>query len=199
MKIPEKPHLNSYEAALTDEQRGAFRALLLSGITLAQARQKAPPWPGGPEQGQQPSIASLGRIRLRLRIEERVTRIEEAAVARRVTRELLRRLVKKTDQETVLDEAMTLRMQNITEGNKVNKEQIENASPSFSSLTSVKKEGIVYFLAREFGGVQPGKNGHGAHDSPRVQDRLSMKQPRTGPVSDEFSRAFALPTGKALD
>ncbi len=81
---------------------------LLSGITLAEAQQKAPPWPGGPEQGKQPSIASLGRIRLRLRIEERVTRIEEAAVARRVTRELLRRLVKKTDQETVLDEAMTL-------------------------------------------------------------------------------------------
>ncbi len=60
MKIPEKPHLNSYEAALTDEQRAAFRALLLSGITLAYARQKAPPWPGGPEQGKQPSIASLG-------------------------------------------------------------------------------------------------------------------------------------------
>ncbi len=35
MKIPEKPHLNSYEAALTDEQWAAFRAILLSGITLA--------------------------------------------------------------------------------------------------------------------------------------------------------------------
>ncbi len=139
MKIPEKPHLNSYEAALTDEQRAAFRALLLSGITLAEAQQKAPPWPGGPEQGKQPSIASLGRIRLRLRIEERVTRIEEAAVARRATRELLRRIVKKTDQEAVLDEAMALRMQNFTEGNEGNKEQIDYAHPLFPSLTSVKK------------------------------------------------------------
>ena len=43
MKIPEKPHLNSYEAALTDEQRAAFRALLLSYrvsvITLSDAFQ----------------------------------------------------------------------------------------------------------------------------------------------------------------
>ncbi len=68
MKIPEKPHLNSYEAALTDEQRAAFRAVLLSGITLAEAQQKAPPWPGGPEQGQQTLIASLGRIRFPLQI-----------------------------------------------------------------------------------------------------------------------------------
>ncbi len=44
-----------------------------------------------------------------------------------------------------------------TEGNEGNKGQTENASPSFSSLTSVKKEGIVYFLAREIGEYNPAR------------------------------------------
>ncbi len=98
MKIPEKPHLNSYEAALTDEQRAAFRAVLLSGITLAEAQQKAPPWPGGTEQGKPPSLTSLFRARCRLRIQEKVARIEDARIATRATRTLLRRLVQRNGQ-----------------------------------------------------------------------------------------------------
>jgi hypothetical protein len=41
MKIKETPRAGSYEAALTEEQRISLYALLLSGITLAEAREKA--------------------------------------------------------------------------------------------------------------------------------------------------------------
>ena len=108
MKIKEAPHAASYEAALTEEQRISFHALLLSGITLAEAREKAPPWPEGPDKDKKPSIACLGKIRVRLGIEERISRIEEARATMRATQKLLKSLVNKTDQEQVLDQAMTL-------------------------------------------------------------------------------------------
>jgi hypothetical protein len=47
------------------------------------------------------------KIRVRLRLEERIARLEGVAVTRRATRNLLRRLVRGTDQEQILDEAMT--------------------------------------------------------------------------------------------
>jgi len=85
-----------------------FRAILMSHITLAQAQQKALAWATGPEIGKKPSIACLGKIRVRLRLVERIARLEGVAVTRRATRNLLRRLVKGTDQELILDEAMAL-------------------------------------------------------------------------------------------
>jgi hypothetical protein len=108
MKNTSDPQAGSYEAALTEEQRIEFHALLLSGITLAEARDKVLPWPQGPDKDKKPSIACLGKIRLRLGIEERISRIEEARATMRATRTLLRSLVNKTDQEQVLDQAMTL-------------------------------------------------------------------------------------------
>lgn len=108
MKSKPDRHAASYEAALTESQRIALHSLLLSGITLAEAREKAPPWPDGPDQGKKPCIACLGKIRLRLGIEERVARIEESKATLRATRQLLRSLVNQTDQEQILDEAMTL-------------------------------------------------------------------------------------------
>ena len=111
MKINEAPREGSYAAALTGEQRISLYALLRSGITLAEAREKAPHWPAGPnrpEKDNRPSIACLGRIRWRLGVEEKVGRIEQAAATRRATRRLLRKLVAGTDQEQVLDEVMTL-------------------------------------------------------------------------------------------
>ena len=111
MRINEAPREDSYAAALTEEQRISLYALLRSGITLAEARGKAPPWPDGPdrpEKDNRPSMACLGRIRWRLRVEEKIVRIEDAAATRRATRRLLKKLVTGTDQEQVLDEVMTL-------------------------------------------------------------------------------------------
>ena len=108
MSVKTEPHGSSYEAALTEEQRIEFHALLLSGITLARAQAQALPWPDGPEKDKKPSISSLGKIRARLRIEERWSRIEEAKALMRATQTLLKGMVNKTDQEQVLDQAMTL-------------------------------------------------------------------------------------------
>ncbi|MGP8200003.1 MAG: hypothetical protein ACLQU4_10935 [Limisphaerales bacterium] len=108
MRIRSDPHAASYEAALTEEQRIAFHSLLLSGITLADAREKVPPWPVGPDKDKKPSIACLGKIRVRLRTEVRISRIEEAKATMRATRNIIKSLVNKTDQEMVLDDAMTL-------------------------------------------------------------------------------------------
>ena len=72
MKFKETPKEGSYEAALTEEQRISFHALLLSGVTLAEAREKAVSWPLGPEQGKKPSIACMGRVRLE-RVQARIT------------------------------------------------------------------------------------------------------------------------------
>lgn len=85
-----------------------FRLLLLSDITLAEVQQKALAWATGPDIGKKPSIASLGRSRVRVRLEEQIARIEGIAVTRRATRNLLRRAVKGMDQEQILDEAMAL-------------------------------------------------------------------------------------------
>jgi hypothetical protein len=108
MKIKDAPQQGSYEAALTEEQRTSLHALLLSGITLAEARNKVEAWPIGPEKDMKPSTTSLWRIRVRLRIQERISRIEEARVTMRATQRLLKSLVNKTDQEQVLDQAMAL-------------------------------------------------------------------------------------------
>jgi hypothetical protein len=108
MNLRTQPQGGSYESTLSEEQRAEFRSMLLSDITLAQAQQKALAWATGPDIGKKPSIACLGKIRVRLRLEERIARLEGVAVTRRATRNLLRRLVKGTDQEQMLDEAMTL-------------------------------------------------------------------------------------------
>ena len=108
MNLRTQPQGGSYESTLNEEQRAEFRAMLLSDITLAQTQQKALAWATGPDIGKKPSIACLGKIRVRLRLEERIARIEGVAVTRRATRNLLRRVVKGTDQEQILDEAMTL-------------------------------------------------------------------------------------------
>jgi hypothetical protein len=108
MKIKEAPQEGSYEAALTEEQRISLHALLLSGITLAQAQKEALPWPEGPDKDHKPSPACLWRIKARLRNEQRFLRLETAAATLRATQKLLKRLVKTTDQEQVLDQAMTL-------------------------------------------------------------------------------------------
>ena len=108
MKRKRSNHANSYEAALTEDQQIALHALLLSGITLTEAREKAPPWPDGPDKGKKPCIACLGKIRLRLGIEERISRIEETKATMRATRSLLKSLANQTDQEELLDQAMIL-------------------------------------------------------------------------------------------
>jgi|GEM_PF-3226177 len=108
MKIKEAPQAGSYEAALTEAQRISLHALLLSGITLSEAQEKVPPWPDGPEKDKKPSTTSLWRIQVRLRVKERVQKIEMAMVTFRATQTLLQKLVNKTDQEKVLDQAMTL-------------------------------------------------------------------------------------------
>jgi hypothetical protein len=108
MNLRTQPQGGSYESTLNEEQRAEFRALLLSDITLAKAQQKTLAWATGPDIGKKPYIACLGKIRVRLRLEERIARLEGVAVTRRATRNLLRRLVKGTDQEQILDEAMTL-------------------------------------------------------------------------------------------
>ncbi len=108
MKINETPREGSYAAALTEEQRISLYALLLSGISVAEARLKAPPWPNGTEKDKQPSKPCLWRIRKRLLIEERLRKIEIATATFRATQKLLSSLVNKTDQEKVLDQAMTL-------------------------------------------------------------------------------------------
>ena len=108
MRIKEEPQAGSYEAALTEEQRISLHLLLLSGITLAGAREKVPPWPDGPEKVKKPSTTSLWRIQVRLRVKEKVQKIEMAMVTFRATKTLLQKLVNKTDQEQVLDQAMTL-------------------------------------------------------------------------------------------
>lgn len=108
MNIRTQPQGGSYESTLTDEQRTEFRALLLSDITLADAQQKVLAWPTGRDIGKKPTIGCLGKIRVRLKLEEKIARIEGVAVTRRVTRKLLRRAVKGTDQEEILDYAMAL-------------------------------------------------------------------------------------------
>ena len=108
MRIKEAPQAGSYEAALTEEQRISLHALLLSGITLAEVREKVPPWPDDPEKVKKPSPACLWRIQARLRVKERVRKIETAMFTFRATQKLLDSLVNKADQEQVLDQAMTL-------------------------------------------------------------------------------------------
>ena len=93
MKINETPREGSYAAALTEEQRISLYALLLSGISVAEARLKAPPWPNGTEKDKQPSKPCLWRIRKRLLIEERLRKIEIATATFRATQKLLSSLV----------------------------------------------------------------------------------------------------------
>jgi hypothetical protein len=103
-----QPQGGSYESTLSEEQQEKFHTMLLSDITLAETQQKAPAWATGPDIGKKPFIASLGKIRMRIRLEERIARLEGVAATRRATRTLLKRLVQGTDQEEMLDEAMTL-------------------------------------------------------------------------------------------
>ena len=113
MNINEAPREGSYAAMLTEDERISLYALLLSGITLAEAREKVPPWADGPEKGRKPSEPCLWRIRRRLRIEQRVRKIEIATATFRATQSLLQNLVNKTDQEKVLDQAVTLIAQQV--------------------------------------------------------------------------------------
>jgi hypothetical protein len=113
MKINETPREGSYVAALTEEQRISLYALLLSGISVAEARKQAPPWPDGKEKDKKPSEPCLWRIRRRLRMEERVRKIEIATATFRATQDLLQNLVNKTDHEKVLDQAVTLIAQQV--------------------------------------------------------------------------------------
>ena len=116
MKIDLEPARDSYEAALTAEQRVCFRSVLMSEMTLTEVQHQAAPWPHGPQQGKPPSLTSLFRARCRLRIQEKVARIEDARIATRATRTLLRRLVKGTDKSKVLDEAVALLGQKLIDG-----------------------------------------------------------------------------------
>jgi len=108
MSNTSQPQEGSYEAALTEEQREALHVLLLSGVTLEQAREQALPWPRGPEKDRKPSIACLWRIKSRLRNAEKLLKIETARATVRATRELMKGLVNRTDQEETLDTAMAL-------------------------------------------------------------------------------------------
>jgi len=107
---------DSYEASLTEEQRIAFRTLLLSGVTLAEAHEKTLPWPSGPAQGKKPSLSSLGRARLRLRIQERVARIEEARIAARTARDSTHHLAKSLREKDMMDAAVALLGQKLIDG-----------------------------------------------------------------------------------
>jgi hypothetical protein len=108
MKNKTEPQAGSYEAALTEEQRNSLHALLLSGITLAEAQTNAPPWPQGPDKDKKPSQPCLWRIQARLRTNSRMQKIESVMATFRATQRILKGLVNKTDQELVLDQAMML-------------------------------------------------------------------------------------------
>ncbi len=107
---------DSYEASLTEEQRISFRALLLSGVTLAEAHEKILPWQSGPDQGKKPSLSSLGRTRVRLRIREKAQLIEEARLTTRATRTLVRRLGKGSNEKELMDSAVALLGEKLIDG-----------------------------------------------------------------------------------
>src|ERR1022692_3922923 len=107
MKNRTIPQAGSYEAVLTEEERVSLHALLRSGVTLAEAQGTVPPWPSGPDKDKKPSQTCLWRIQTRLRTNSRVQKIESVMAMFRTTRKLMKNLVNKTDQELVLDQAMT--------------------------------------------------------------------------------------------
>lgn len=75
-----KPRPDSYEAALSDEQREELHALLLSqDLSLAAVRLLAPAWVGGSRDGLKPSIATLSEIGARLRREQMLLNVEAKA------------------------------------------------------------------------------------------------------------------------
>jgi hypothetical protein len=75
-----KPRSDSYEAALTEEQREELHALLLSPeLSLSAVRKLAPVWPCGPRDGAKPSIGNLSQIAARLRREQMLLNVEAKA------------------------------------------------------------------------------------------------------------------------
>jgi hypothetical protein len=91
--------IGCYEAALTQNQRHSLYTLLLS---IAQVRQKAPPWPRGLRQGRKPSPGSLGLIRQRLHIENQERQIAMPETASDGNRPLLPDKVDQTGPEAFL-------------------------------------------------------------------------------------------------
>jgi hypothetical protein len=77
--------IGCYKAALTQNRRHSLHALLLSNLSIAQVRQKTPPWPSGLRQGRKPSSGSPGLIRQRLRIENQARQMFPAALLEAVT------------------------------------------------------------------------------------------------------------------
>ena len=108
MNSNHEPQAGSYEAALTEDQRDALHALLLSDADMLEVRQKAPLWPHGPEQGRRPSIDSLWRIKQRLNIEDQVRHIEMAQATIDAMQPLVQKMVSKTNMETLLDQVVVL-------------------------------------------------------------------------------------------
>lgn len=75
-----KPRSDSYEAALSDEQREELHALLSQpDLSLAAVRKLCPPWKDGPHDGAPPSIETLSKIGLRLRREQMLLNVEAKA------------------------------------------------------------------------------------------------------------------------
>jgi hypothetical protein len=105
---------DSYEHALArhslEQLELLYSALLQPGLSLKEIQELVPPFPGGPRDGEKPSLSTLSKIGERLRTSLMMLEVESTAkmmeaVQRKIKKEL------PTDsnlQENVLDELVTL-------------------------------------------------------------------------------------------
>jgi hypothetical protein len=108
MNTNEQIQNGSYEAALTEDQQDSLHALLLSCARLVEIRQKAPPWPQGPDQGRKPSINCLWRIQERLFVQERRRNIGNATATSRASKSRLQKLADVNDPSKMMDHLTAL-------------------------------------------------------------------------------------------
>jgi hypothetical protein len=106
MRPKNTPQAGSYEASLTKEERIELHSLLAGDESLHEIRGETIPWRDGPDKGTKPSIATLCKIKMRLRTEQMVLGLDQMLTTVRATKEQLAALAKPSDQEQLLDAAM---------------------------------------------------------------------------------------------
>jgi hypothetical protein len=118
MKTFRKPRSDSYEGHLTDEERKQLYAWLLQpGLSLKETVRRAPPWRGGPRDGQKPGAEAIGKISRRMRAETGLAELEATALVQHAALTAILKHVPPGDlHEEIVNLAMMLISQQVISG-----------------------------------------------------------------------------------
>ena len=152
-----------------------YASLFSDGKTLHQIQAKAPSWrrfSGKDCKPEKPEIATLSKIRNRLRLEDMVLRLDGTTAKLEAAKEMLGPMAKAANQERLLDEVMTAISEEVIERTmeRLNPGARTNAAKLLLKRADQRQVARrLDFLESRFKTVKPGKSASG--DTPEEVER----------------------------